>query len=89
MKKVARKRRRPIGSTTTRKASSTARPSNITELRKAKGYHSQKEFAEELGVSTSLLCYWENSFFMPSSPNIKKLCDVLECTVDELFDWRS
>lgn len=84
-----KKKRRAPRNTQQRQVSSTALPSNITALRKAKGYHTQKEFAEALHVSRSLLSYWENGFFLPSSPNMKKLCDALDCTVDELFDWRS
>ena len=82
------KKRAPRG-TRVRQISPRALPNSIRALRRKKGYATQKSLADALDVAPALVSYWENGFFLPSSPNIKKLCDLLECDVDTLFDWRS
>lgn len=80
------KNRAPYGSQ--RKAPSmNVLPNHIKEVRIAKGYRTQKEFAEALGVSEATVSYWEGQLFFPTTQNIRKLCGVLNCKLEDLFDW--
>lgn len=56
----------------------------ISEYRKMKGL-SQKEFAEELGISAGNLCEWEKGRIEPSISALVKMSELLEISVDELI----
>lgn len=44
--------------------------------------YSQKEAAEQLGISNKTLCSWENGKTYPGQPMIEKLCDLYGVTYD-------
>jgi transcriptional regulator with XRE-family HTH domain len=43
---------------------------------------SQKEAAEQLGISNKTLCSWENGKTFPGQPMIEKLCGLYGVTYD-------
>lgn len=49
----------------------------IKELRKAKGFKTQKEFAEACKISSNALCYIEMGRVFPKKETIDKICKVL------------
>lgn len=57
----------------------------ITKLREKKEL-SQEDFAGELGLSRETISRWENGKALPSSKNLKKVCEVLEIAVEELLN---
>lgn len=57
----------------------------LIALRKKKKM-SQKELAEKLGISRARLSQWEiRENLYPSRDILIKLCDVLDCTLDDLL----
>lgn len=57
---------------------------NIRRAREAKGL-SQKEIAISLGVSNPTVSDWERGVKTPAGKNLKKLADLLNCTIDFLL----
>ena len=57
----------------------------ITALRKEKGYRSQKEFAEALGVSTTTINYYENDERKPDYEMFQRIADLLDVSYDYLL----
>ena len=57
----------------------------IADERKKKGY-TQRQLAEQLGVSDKTISKWENGTCMPDYSIIQKLCDALHVTLPELMD---
>lgn len=49
------------------------------------GYKTQKEFAREVGICSSVLCEIECNKRFLSSPIALRICEVLECKMDDLF----
>ncbi|MDR0917293.1 MAG: helix-turn-helix domain-containing protein [Oscillospiraceae bacterium] len=45
----------------------------------------QNELAAKLGVDQSSVSYWETGKTMPRSDSLRKIADVLNCTIDELL----
>ena len=56
---------------------------NIRRRAKKRGISINK-LEEEANVSTGSICKWKNGI-SPTVKNIKKVADILECTVDELI----
>ena len=56
----------------------------LLELRKEKGV-SQAKLAKDLGVSFSVVCYWETNRSEPTAPNLVKLADYFGVSVDFLL----
>ena len=56
---------------------------NIRRRAKERGISINK-LEEEANVSTGGICKWGNGI-SPTVKNIKKVADILECTVDELI----
>ena len=56
----------------------------LVELRKEKGI-SQATLAKELQVSASVVCYWETDQSEPTAPNLNKLADYFNVSVDYLL----
>ncbi len=45
---------------------------------------SQKEAADQLGVSTKTLCNWENGITFPSADKIPAICELYGVSYDQL-----
>ena len=56
----------------------------ISEMRKGKGL-TQKQLAEEIGVSDKAISKWENGRGMPDTSLIPDLCKVLGININELL----
>ena len=56
----------------------------LLELRKEKGL-SQAKLAKEIGVSFSVVCYWETDRAEPTALNLVKLADFFDISVDYLL----
>ena len=56
----------------------------LLELRKEKGI-SQADLAKQLQVSYSVVCYWETDRSEPTAPNLVKIADYFDVTVDYLL----
>ena len=56
---------------------------NIRERAKERGL-SINRLEEEANVSTGSICKWGNGI-SPTVKNIKKVADIVECTVEELI----
>ena len=46
----------------------------------------QKGLAEKLGVDQSAVSFWETGKRAPRGAKLLRLADVLNCSIDELFD---
>lgn len=58
--------------------------SKLKELLKAKGY-TISGFAKELDISTQYIYNWINKY-TPSSKYIVRICQLLDCQVDDLIN---
>lgn len=58
-------------------------PGTLKHLRLKKGY-SQAMFADAVGVNYLAVYKWEKEYQNPSEKNLIKICDVLNCTIEEL-----
>lgn len=56
----------------------------MKELRKEKGL-SQAGLASALGVSFSVVCYWETDRAEPTAPNLVKIADFFDVSADFLL----
>ena len=56
----------------------------LLELRKEKGI-SQATLAKHLEVSYAVVCYWETDRSEPTAPNLVKIADYFETSVDYLL----
>ena len=56
----------------------------LLELRKEKGI-SQATLAKQLDVSFSVVCYWETNRSEPTAPNLVKISDFFDVSVDYLL----
>ena len=52
--------------------------------RTAKGI-SQKKLAEELGIEQATVSAWECGIATPPASRLASICEVLGCTLDDLF----
>ncbi len=57
----------------------------ISISRKNKGL-TQKQLAEELGVSINAVSKWERGLNLPDASLMKELCMILDITLNELFE---
>lgn len=46
----------------------------------------QKELAEDIGVTPGTVCNWCRGLYFPSQKCLYKLCKVLKCTPEDLFN---
>ena len=60
----------------------------LLELRKEKNV-SQAALAKAIGVSYSIVCYWETDRSEPTGVNLVKLADFFACSVDYLLGRKS
>lgn len=56
----------------------------IKERREELGM-TQTELAEKVGVDQSSVAYWESGRYLPSTANLLKLSQVLDCSLDRLM----
>lgn len=56
----------------------------LLELRKEKGV-SQAKLAKDLSVSYAVVCYWETDRSEPTAPNLVKLADYFNVSIDYLL----
>ena len=56
----------------------------LLELRKEKSI-SQATLAKQLQVSYSVVCYWETDRSEPTAPNLVKIADFFNVSVDYLL----
>lgn len=56
----------------------------LLELRKEKGI-SQATLAKQLQVSYAVVCYWETDRSEPTAPNLVKIADYFNVSVDYLL----
>ena len=45
----------------------------------------QGEAAEQIGVERTTLLNWEKYKTFPRAPQLKKICDVYNCTISDIF----
>ena len=57
----------------------------LKELRKKAGY-SQMELAKQIGVTQSNVAKWEAGNYFPRPVLLPVLADLLQCSIDELFE---
>ena len=58
--------------------------SRLLELRTEKGL-SQAKLAQQLQVSYAVVCYWETNRSEPTAPNLVKMADFFDVSVDYLL----
>ena len=58
----------------------------IKEVAKEKKSWSLYRLAKELGLPQQTVYSWANARTQPSYENMDKLCEIIECTVGELFE---
>lgn len=56
----------------------------IKELRK-KNNLTQKQLAEKVHVSSQVVSNWERGYTIPDSEDVKKLAEILNCSIDYLL----
>ena len=56
----------------------------LLEHRKEKNM-SQAELAKKIGVSCTIICYWETDKSEPTAPNLLKLAEFFDVSVDYLL----
>ncbi len=56
----------------------------LLELRKEKGI-SQAALAKHLQVSYAVICYWETNRSEPTAPNLVKIADYFDVSIDYLL----
>ncbi len=56
----------------------------LKELRKEKGL-SQKELAEKLGCTQSMICFWEKEINEPTETSIRKAAQFFDVSADYLL----
>ena len=57
----------------------------LRQLRRKKGL-SQEAVAKELGISRQAVSKWETDIAQPDLDNLKKICEILEISADELLN---
>ncbi len=58
---------------------------NIKEMRIKNGM-SQIEFSRAMNVSQPTVSAWENNESLPKSSKLKRIAEVLNCKIEELFE---
>ena len=57
---------------------------NIKTQRESIGI-TQEKLAEEMNIDRSTVAKWETGQSMPRADKLKRLAEILDCTVDELL----
>lgn len=57
----------------------------IKEFRESKGI-TQKWLASQIGVSSEHLSKWERQKSYPTAPFLLKMCKILNCRVEDLYE---
>lgn len=57
----------------------------MRQLRRKQGL-SQEAVAKELGISRQAVSKWETDLAQPDLDNLKKICEILDISADELLD---
>lgn len=57
----------------------------IKDLREAQGM-TQVQLAAEMGSSQSTVAEWEREVYLPKSRHLPRLAEVLQCSIDDLFE---
>lgn len=57
----------------------------LAPRRKRAGY-TQKDFAEAMGVTQSVVARYETGEAWPSAANLPMMADLLGCSIDELYE---
>ena len=55
----------------------------LAQLRRKK-FLTQKQLAELLGVTDTLVSSWERGVYQPRLSNLKKLCEILDVSLDDI-----
>lgn len=58
---------------------------NLAKIRREKGF-TQKQLAEELGVYQKDISRWEQGKIEPGVLTLKKICEILGASADELLE---
>lgn len=58
---------------------------HIRKLRRAAGI-TQTELAEKMGVIPSCVSSWEREITLPRARQLPQLAQVLDCTINDLFE---
>lgn len=59
----------------------------IDRIKKYECCKTQDTFAAKLGLERRAISGWETGKSLPNTKNLKKLCDILDCSVDYLFGF--
>lgn len=57
---------------------------NLKTLREKRNL-TQKTLSEQLGVERSTIAKWETGVGYPTTDNLKKLADILNCSTDKIL----
>lgn len=57
----------------------------LKELRLAKGY-TQEDLASKLSITRQSISKWEQGINEPDIDTLKKLCNILDCSIEDLID---
>jgi transcriptional regulator with XRE-family HTH domain len=60
-------------------------PLNIAKVAKKKGW-TLKRVADELDQEYQTVLYWNQGRSYPRVPTLFKLCQILDCTLDDLME---
>lgn len=55
------------------------------KLQRVKANLTQKQLSKKIDVNQGTISRWENNEMKPAKKYIKKLCKILDCTVEELM----
>jgi transcriptional regulator with XRE-family HTH domain len=58
---------------------------NIKKVARKKKQWSLYKLSQELGIPQQTVYSWANGRTQPSYQNMDRLCDALECSIDELY----
>ena len=59
----------------------------IVGLMRDRGIGSLGDLAESVGVAPQTLSGWLSGYFSPSFANLEKLCQILDCTADDILTY--
>ena len=57
----------------------------IREVAKKNNGWNLVQLANAMGKPKQTICYWANGQTMPNPKNLELLCNILECTLDDIF----
>ena len=56
------------------------------KVARIKSNYSQETLANKIGVTRETICSWETGKTSPNVPQLKKLSEILNCTVNDLIE---